>query len=633
MKFSLINIRVLVWFVSTVALLFQVASTAYGAPAEVRSIMEWEYIWVDREKESPERMPLTITSGQWLSAESVVTQKPILKEALWIRMEIPAINITTPSLLVDKIYGKHISIFVDQNKIYESNQSYNYQLNQILLPLQKDLPAKYLYMWIDSPRAQVNIQDRVIIGDHHSLLTRFVKSNLLNIVLGSIFIFIACVMLIWSFFLNKRNIESVLSLSLVILSVGILVFTYSPFLYTLFENQGRLFTQLYDVSLLILLPSFSLFFEQIFGSGWKGLLRKLRRFQMGYSAFCLLFLFINFLYGDRLYDSYYFFSVNILGIMMIFQFLLLFGSSMIYALKGNKAAVMFNIGFALFVGIGLGELIRFYISGGDYQLILWKWGVAGFIGALIIILGQAFAHNHEQIIQYSKKLKMFNHELQQTEKMTIISELAASVAHEVRNPLQVTRGFLQLLNGKSQALEREYLDMAMVELDRASGIITDFLNFAKPEFGKASVLLVSDEFKHIEGILTPLASLNGGRISVDIPNNIRIYGNSSKFKQALINIVKNSIEALDREGHIQIRAYYRQDQVFIHVLDDGEGMEPEMLIRLGEPYYSNKSKGTGLGLMVTFRIIEAMQGEIHFSSKKGVGTEAVISLPAAGIIA
>ena len=146
------------------------------------------------------------------------------------------------------------------------------------------------------------------------------------------------------------------------------------------------------------------------------------------------------------------------------------------------------------------------------------------------------------------------------------------------------------------------MELALVELDRASGIITDFLTFAKPEVGKDTVLSISEEFKHIEGILGPLAHLQGGNITVDIPENITIRGNSSKFKQAFINIVKNSIEALGEEGKVHIRCYRQQNQVFIHVVDNGEGMGPEVLARLGEPYFSNKTKGTGLGLMVTFRI-------------------------------
>ncbi|MNV64027.1 Sporulation kinase E [compost metagenome] len=169
--------------------------------------------------------------------------------------------------------------------------------------------------------------------------------------------------------------------------------------------------------------------------------------------------------------------------------------------------------------------------------------------------------------------------------------------------------------------------MALEELDRASGIITDFLTFAKPEAGKNTVLNILNEFIHIEGILVPMANLQGGRITMDIPPLLEVKGNSSKFKQAFINIIKNSIEALHGQGEIHIWAYEKEGQIYIHVKDNGEGMSTAELARLGEPYFSNKSKGTGLGLMVTYSIIEVMNGELTFKSDKGIGTEAILRFP------
>lgn len=135
----------------------------------------------------------------------------------------------------------------------------------------------------------------------------------------------------------------------------------------------------------------------------------------------------------------------------------------------------------------------------------------------------------------------------------------------------------------------------------------------------------------MKGILLPLANLSGGTIKLDDTKDLYINGNSSKLKQAMINIVKNSIEALDEEGIIRIWAYAESEEVVIHIKDNGIGMDARDLERLGEAYFSNKSKGTGLGLMVTFRIIEAMRGTIHFKSEKGSGTEVVIRFPAANV--
>ncbi|GIQ70215.1 hypothetical protein XYCOK13_30390 [Xylanibacillus composti] len=211
--------------------------------------------------------------------------------------------------------------------------------------------------------------------------------------------------------------------------------------------------------------------------------------------------------------------------------------------------------------------------------------------------------------------------------MQIISELAASVAHEVRNPLQVTRGFLQLLNVNTTEKTKKYLSLALDELDRASDIITDFLTFAKPQLDHVAKLHLATEMKHIEGVLLPLTNLQGGEIVSNIPNDLYIKGNSAKFKQALINIIKNSIESLRGKGQIRISALKERNDVVIVIRDNGEGMDEATVAKLGQPYFSTKTKGTGLGLMVTFRIIEVMNGSIHFSSELGVGTEVIIRIP------
>lgn len=175
--------------------------------------------------------------------------------------------------------------------------------------------------------------------------------------------------------------------------------------------------------------------------------------------------------------------------------------------------------------------------------------------------------------------------------------------------------------------EKEYMNLAISELDRAAGIITDFLTFAKPQLENVEPLHIESILKQIEGIIIPLAHLHGGVITMNIPRDLYIQGNASKFKQAVINIIKNSIEALQGLGQIKIWAYQIDDQVLIHIHDTGEGMSAEEIARLGEPYFSTKTKGTGLGLMVTFRIIEIMQGNIKFVSEKGKGTEVILSFP------
>jgi two-component system, sporulation sensor kinase B len=131
----------------------------------------------------------------------------------------------------------------------------------------------------------------------------------------------------------------------------------------------------------------------------------------------------------------------------------------------------------------------------------------------------------------------------------------------------------------------------------------------------------------IKTIIGPLAAMHGAALQVCIPDKLYILGNSSKFKQAFMNMIKNSLEALQTNGIVEIEAHADNGMAVIRISDNGEGMEEEQIAMLGEPYYSTKTKGTGLGLMVTFRIIEVMKGTLEFRSEKGKGTEALIRFP------
>ncbi|WP_059046735.1 sensor histidine kinase [Paenibacillus rubinfantis] len=620
----------IVFFVIVIVVLFGfIFKSSSPADSDIIHINHWQIAWTDHLEPQPNTEWLEgLDNWTDVRAGDDIPVMPSTGMSQWIKIQLPELKGNSEVLLIEKIYGKHIVVNINGVSIYETQRKFNYNLNSILVPIRAEESKQTVYIGV-SANNKIGIFDEIKIGDYQSLMKDFIRQSISDLILGSTLIFIAVIMLFCSVFLKYVNMSMWFSLCAVIFSSGLLVLTYSPFVFWLFDytSTGRLLVILFDVALFILLPSFTFFFEKIFGPGYFNLIRWSRKFLVGYSTLCILVLITNEIASNRFYNVYSLITTQFAGYIIIFQFLILICLLSIYMIKGNKEAVIFFVGVLSFTLFCAGELIWYYYNDGYYKLFLWKVGVICFLTSLIIILGRRFAENHEQVVEYSKQLEMFNNELQRSEKMEIISELAASVAHEVRNPLQVTRGFLQLLVEKQQSSDKVYLSMALEELDRASGIITDFLTFAKPEGGKVTTLNVLDEFIHIEGILIPLANLQGGKITVHIPKNLYVRGNSSKFKQAFINIIKNSIEALKGEGDIQIWGYEETTDVVLHIKDNGEGMDEEVLARLGEPYFSNKTKGTGLGLMVTFRIIEVMNGQIHFNSKKGTGTEVIIRFP------
>ncbi|KAB2444487.1 sporulation sensor histidine kinase KinB [Bacillus luti] len=251
----------------------------------------------------------------------------------------------------------------------------------------------------------------------------------------------------------------------------------------------------------------------------------------------------------------------------------------------------------------------------------------GFIFAsLIMVMTMVF---QVYLTEYLNENALLRTEMQKSEKLNIISELAASVAHEVRNPLTVVRGFIQLLESTEDVKNKDYMRLVLAELDRAEQIISDYLNLARPQIEKKEHICLSAQLIEMTTLMSSFAAMQGVYLQVEISESLYTIGDKTKLKQAIMNVVKNGIEAIQgNKGYLKVTAIQKDETIVIRVKDSGVGMTKEQLARLGQPYYSLKEKGTGLGLMVTFSILQAHNGTLEYKSESGKGTEAIIILPA-----
>ncbi|MEM1503761.1 ATP-binding protein [Domibacillus sp. 8LH] len=217
------------------------------------------------------------------------------------------------------------------------------------------------------------------------------------------------------------------------------------------------------------------------------------------------------------------------------------------------------------------------------------------------------------------------------EKLEMISHLAASISHEVRNPLTVVKGFMQLsLDDNLSSADRScYLNTAIEELDRASEILTDYLSFARTEIDKKEKVIVFKEVQRVINVLTPLANMNNVQISFSFEKNKDsfIWNEGRKFGQFLLNIIKNSIEAMPDGGRLHIKLTDCTTAVQIDIRDEGIGMTEAQINCLGKPYFTTKENGTGLGMLVSFRILNELNGKISVESEVGKGTCWKVVLP------
>lgn len=214
-----------------------------------------------------------------------------------------------------------------------------------------------------------------------------------------------------------------------------------------------------------------------------------------------------------------------------------------------------------------------------------------------------------------------------SEKLYVAGQLAAGIAHEIRNPLTSLKGFLQLIStGRSD--QTRYYDIMKSELTRIESIVSELLMLSKPQLVELKYCDARKIVKDTIALLEPQGNLYNIIIDAkysEAPLWLRCVEN--QIKQVVINILKNAIEVMPGGGSIRISTTLSMAQVKIRIEDEGPGIEEDQLAKMGQPFYTTKDRGTGLGLMVSFKIIDNHKGNIAISSELGSGTTCVIELP------
>ncbi len=229
-----------------------------------------------------------------------------------------------------------------------------------------------------------------------------------------------------------------------------------------------------------------------------------------------------------------------------------------------------------------------------------------------------YATDITQIIKTEEKLKT-------TEKLAVIGELAAGIAHEIRNPLTSLKGFVQLFQSESKK-ENFIHNIMLDELDRINAIVSELLVLSRPQEMTFAKENVNHVMKDVLTLLESEMNLHGVSVHIHSQNpQLTIDCELNQIKQLFINILKNSIEANSDEIHINLAL--KENRVIVKFRDDGDGINQERMKRIGEPFYSEKEKGTGLGLTVSFKIIESHKGTIEYDSKVDEGTLVTMTFP------
>ncbi|BBB91214.1 MAG TPA: ATP-binding protein [Methylomusa anaerophila] len=219
----------------------------------------------------------------------------------------------------------------------------------------------------------------------------------------------------------------------------------------------------------------------------------------------------------------------------------------------------------------------------------------------------------------------------QTEKMArldrlnIIGEMAASIGHEVRNPLTTVRGFLQHM-GNKKALDsyKEQFELMISELDRANSIITDFLSLAKNKAMDFKDLDLNKIIAEVTPMLQADALQHNCQLELDLSVVSTVCVDENSMRQLILNLVRNGIEAMPQGGTVKIATVNCGDKLMLAITDQGIGIPPEFMDKLGTPFFTTKDNGVGLGLAVCYRIVQRHGATISAVSQPGKGTNFTI---------
>lgn len=228
----------------------------------------------------------------------------------------------------------------------------------------------------------------------------------------------------------------------------------------------------------------------------------------------------------------------------------------------------------------------------------------------------------EKIIEINLSYKELMKEQQLRESLFKIS-------HEIKNPIAVCKGYLDMYDPKNQEHFAKYIPIIKSEINRTLDLLQDFsaCNKIKIECDIIDISLLLEEMKNNFTLMFDDKNIKS---YFDLPDEeIYIYGDYNRLNQVLVNIIKNSIEATDINKKSYIKIYTKQTKKYItiYVEDNGIGMSKENMEKMYEPFFTTKQNGTGLGLLLSSEIINLHKGELEYESEENVGTKAIIKLP------
>lgn len=298
---------------------------------------------------------------------------------------------------------------------------------------------------------------------------------------------------------------------------------------------------------------------------------------------------------------------------------------------GVVAALVSSIAYAPHIHTAWSHNPPYTVSQYAELIVFLSLGLAvGLIASHERRLSRQYRETAESLERANQELRESTEQLRRAERLSALGEIAAGLAHEIRNPLAGVKGALEIVSSRSAAgtPEAEFSAIANRELQRLEGLVQEFLDYARPRPPHLRPADLPDVIRRVSNLLGPQADRVGVALEVEgdeTSPGVRV--DPEQIQQVLVNVVLNAVQASPRGARVALRHGARDGRYVIEVADRGPGIPAEARARIFEPFFTTKERGTGLGLAISQRIVAAHQGEIRIGPREGGGTKVEILLP------
>ena len=260
--------------------------------------------------------------------------------------------------------------------------------------------------------------------------------------------------------------------------------------------------------------------------------------------------------------------------------------------------------------------------------------IGGLAGALFDVERRHRAKVEETARKLSEvygQLQESFEQLRRADRLRALGELSAGLAHEIRNPLGSIEGAVQILRRPqlTEQTKKEFGDMAEEEIERIKGLLTHFLQFARPAEPRRTPTALGELLDAVRRLADETAKMTGAKITVELPGGLpEVSFDPEQIKQVLLNLVLNAIQSMPAGGEVVLRAVLQNNDVRLEVQDEGIGIEQQDLQEIFDPFFTTRPDGTGLGLAIAHQIVTQHGGhiEVNRNAEKGMTFAVVLTV-------